>query len=86
MNFDGSNKILLNNNSEPFVSSRFPQWSPDSTKMVFNSGTTGEYNIWIINSDGTDQVRIGEGMAPRWSPKGDKIAFMELKNNRFSAL
>ena len=84
MSADGTNRIPLTNTSEYFICQHFPEWSPDGTKIVFNSGTTGEYEMWVINSDGTGQTKIGDGMAPQWSPKGDKIAFMELKDNRFT--
>jgi len=60
------------------------QWSPDWTKIVFNSGATGEYGIWIMNSDGTGQVKIEDGMAPQWSSREDQIVFMTLKDKRFT--
>lgn len=84
MGADGSNKTPLTNNSRTFKSQRFPEWSPDGTKIAFNSGITGEYEIWIMNFDGSEQTKIVDGIAPQWSPEGDRIAFTEVKDNRFA--
>ncbi|WP_135612896.1 TolB family protein [Methanococcoides sp. AM1] len=81
MDADGSNKKPLTNNSEYFVSQSYSDWSPDGSKIVFNSGSIGEYEIWIMNSDGTDQIRIGEGLMLQWSPKGDKIVSTAIKGD-----
>lgn len=84
MDADGTNKTPLTNNSRTFKSQRFPKWSPDETKIAFNSGITGEYEIWIMNADGSGQTKIGNGIAPQWSPKGDRIAFTEINGDRFT--
>ncbi|MCM1985600.1 hypothetical protein [Methanococcoides seepicolus] len=84
MDADGSNKKPLTNNSKYFVSQSYPDWSPDGSKIVFNSGNIGEYEIWIMNSDGTDQIRIGEGLMPQWSPKGDKIVTMAINGDKMA--
>lgn len=84
MDADGANKKALANNPAETSSLRFPKWSPDGTKIVFNSEDSGEYGIWIMETDGTGQVKIGSGLAPQWSPEGDKIAFTEARNNIFS--
>ena len=77
MGADGSNKTPLTNNSRTFKSQRFPKWLPDGTKIALNSRITGEYEIWIMNFDGSEQTKIGNGIASQWSPEGDKIAFTE---------
>ncbi|MCG8469625.1 MAG: S9 family peptidase [Gemmatimonadetes bacterium] len=33
--------------------------------------------IWIIGSDGSDHRRLAAGASPRWSPAGDKLAYVD---------
>jgi Tol biopolymer transport system component len=64
------------NNPEIFHS---PIYSPDGSKIAFvkwGPGLSGE--IWIMNSDGTNPLRLTSGHRDwylAWSPDGQKIAF-----------
>jgi TolB protein len=56
-----------------------PSFSPDGTKIVFESDRSGSQQLYIMNADGTNQRRITFGggwyASPEWSPDGDWIAF-----------
>jgi Tol biopolymer transport system component/DNA-binding winged helix-turn-helix (wHTH) protein len=56
-----------------------PQFSPDGTKIAFNSDRSGYSEIWVCNRDGSDasQITSMHGLAgtPRWSPDGRSLAF-----------
>ncbi len=56
-----------------------PKWSPDGTRIVFSSNRSGNYEIWDMNSDGsnpTQLTRNGAGnYVPSWSADGKYIAF-----------
>lgn len=58
---------------------RHPYWSPEGDQIVFVSERDGNYEIYIMNSDGTDQTNITSTEfaenQPSWSPDGSKIAF-----------
>ena len=34
-----------------------------------------------MNADGSNQIRLSDGISPSWSPDGSKIAFMSWRNN-----
>jgi eukaryotic-like serine/threonine-protein kinase len=57
-----------------------PQFSADGRKIVFTSDRSGNFEIWLCNSDGSHAVPVTSmggppaGM-PRWSPDGERIAF-----------
>ena len=64
----------------------FPKWSPDGDEIMFispagkSSGPLNDYNLWVMNSDGTDQIQLTQDInvsagLPRWSPDGHWIAF-----------
>src|SRR5207245_11079748 len=56
-----------------------PQFSPDGSKIAFESTRSGAYEIWMCGSDGTGVVQLtrfnSSTGTPRWSPDGQQIAF-----------
>ena len=61
---------------------RSPAWSPDGSKIAFSSSQNDIHDdaeIWVMNSDGTNQIRLTShptpAYAPTWSPDGSQIAF-----------
>lgn len=49
-----------------------PTWSPDGRRIAF---TRGWRELWVMDRDGTNQMKIGLGVHPAWSPDGKRIAF-----------
>ncbi len=62
-----------------------PAWSPDGSKIAFGSWRTGNNEIYIANSNGTNQTRLTNSLDvdfyPVWSPDGNKIAFIRRNNS-----
>jgi eukaryotic-like serine/threonine-protein kinase len=57
-----------------------PQFSPDGSKVVFESTRSGAYEIWICLRDGSNLMQLTHFSpsvtgTPRWSPDGQQIAF-----------
>jgi Tol biopolymer transport system component len=56
-----------------------PQFSPDGSKIVFESTRSGTYEVWMCRSDGSGLIQLthfnSETGTPRWSPDGQQIAF-----------
>jgi TolB protein len=67
MNKDGSNPRQLSQNIN--IGDGFPSFSPDGSELLFQSNSEEEpASINIINLDGSDLRKIGEGFFPNWSP------------------
>lgn len=70
--------------------SRYPQWSPDGSKIVFSSQKIAPgyhlTQIWVMNSDGTNlkQLTTEGGRYPAWSPDGNKIVYVR-DSNKYSS-
>jgi hypothetical protein len=52
------------------------RWSPDRSKVVFETMRTGAVEIFVMNADGSAPSRIGRGSSPFWSPDGARIGFV----------
>ncbi|MBV8858902.1 MAG: S8 family serine peptidase [Acidobacteria bacterium] len=60
-----------------------PRYSPDGSKIVFQSTRDGQPEIYVMNADGSNQTRLTNNVAydlsPSWSPDGSKIIFTSLR-------
>ncbi|MCA1692543.1 MAG: hypothetical protein LC733_10215, partial [Actinobacteria bacterium] len=77
MNPDGSNKTPLVLNGRP---EDIPKgYHPDGSQIVFSSNRDGNNEIYKMDADGTNQVRLtnlpSSESWPRWSPDGTRIVF-----------
>ena len=74
---DGSDRRDLSN--DPAYSDFDPDWSPDGSLIAWARAGTGDYDIWVMHADGTNQTQlttdVGFDGYPSWSPDGTKIAF-----------
>ena len=73
MNADGSGQTALTGGINE--TGQLPAWSPDGTKIVFDSnGFTAPngYDIFVMNADGTNETRIDTAptadLDPSWQP------------------
>jgi Tol biopolymer transport system component len=70
---DGSQKRLLAPNA------KWATWSPDGKRLVFESDRTGNPEIFVVDADGSNVIRLTDHPAsdgaPAWSPDGAWIAF-----------
>jgi hypothetical protein len=58
-----------------------PDWSPDSSQIVYRQGINTHDELWRINADGGGRAILTRNSSvveqkPVWSPQGDKIAFI----------
>jgi hypothetical protein len=90
MNADGSGVTNLTKHAGAESN---PDWSPDGTKIVFDSTRDGRNAIYTMNADGSEQARLPYDLPcvsnpefgsfchgevfPAWSPDGTKIAFIQ---------
>ena len=79
MNKNGKGRIRLTDSGKNFA----PRWSPDSKKILFQSNRNRNEQVYIMNSDGSNQKNISNNSLsetlPDWHPEGDKIVFTSGK-------
>lgn len=70
-------------------SNDFPAWSPDGTKIAFSSFRNSNWDIYVMDADGGNQVQVTTTSSsgyyefhPAWSPDGGKLAYV-LRTNIF---
>jgi Tol biopolymer transport system component len=93
-NADGSNRQQITNTVDP-VLNRWPVYSPDGTKIVFerwsNASTIGTSDIYTVNAaDGTGLNRLTNDaftdLTPVWTPDGRNIADANDREGAFTDL
>jgi len=59
-----------------------PRLSPDGSRIVYVRNwidpmeDSRESALWIVDTDGSGHRHLGPGNRPRWSPSGDRLAFL----------
>jgi hypothetical protein len=73
--------------SARFTADWHPAWSPDGTRIAFQSSRDRNVEIYVVNADGSGLARLTNNAAndqePVWSPDGTKIAFASSRDGRF---
>jgi dipeptidyl aminopeptidase/acylaminoacyl peptidase len=65
----------------------WPQWSPDSKKIVFYVNDNGNRDIWLMDADGNNLKKItndpSQNLEPTWSIDGSKIYFSSNRDGNY---
>jgi TolB protein len=84
MNPDGSNVTQLTFTTGDDWN---PVYSPDGTKIAFQSVVNNQSDIFVINTNGTGLVNLTNHPdydgAPSWSPDGTKLAFVSRRTGGY---
>nr|QNT35710.1 Tol-Pal system protein TolB [uncultured Methanosarcinales archaeon] len=76
MDADGGNKKRLTDYPEYDTS---PEWSPDGRRIAYTSGNISNFDIRIMNPDGSDKKQLTTGALISgfdWSPDSRRIAYI----------
>jgi len=56
-----------------------PDWSPDGRQIAFDTTRDGNFEIYVMNADGSNQRRLTNHFnvdaRPSWSPNGRQVVF-----------
>jgi Tol biopolymer transport system component len=76
--------------TSPFQLNFDPVWSPDGSRLAFVSNRDGTYEIYVMESDGSNQTRatfsaagVFGAMWPAWTPDGSKIVYASDETGNF---
>jgi Tol biopolymer transport system component len=62
-------------------------WAPDGPRIAFTRGPGHmiyQDDLYVMNADGSGQRRlVKSGVRPRWSPDGQQISFMRLRDGNW---
>jgi dipeptidyl aminopeptidase/acylaminoacyl peptidase len=71
----------MNNNA----SDGDPDWSPDGIKIAFNSNRDGNYEVYVMNANGSEQTRLTNNGAfdyePSWQSLSKQTATLTLQSS-----
>lgn len=82
MDSDGANLKRVTHNS---ANNGSAGWSPDGSKLIFQTDQDGNWEIYTISVDGElDQLTddAADDIAPDWSPDGNRIVFSSNRNGK----
>jgi TolB protein len=79
------NEVLQKPSKSKSGNDEFPRWSHDGKKIVFTSDRDGDPEIYVMNADGSNPVRLtrapGRDAHPYFSRDGRKILFQSPRAN-----
>jgi WD40-like Beta Propeller Repeat len=63
-----------------------PNFSPDGSRILFDSTRVGNQEVWVMNADGSAPTQLTDtpdafSAWPNWSPDGTRIAFESSRDN-----
>jgi TolB protein len=65
----------------------YPMWSPKKDKIAFISDRSGNWDLWVMNSDGSQPAQLtfngGLDKEPYWSPDGRSIVYVSERAGRW---
>lgn len=65
-----------------------PVYSPDGSRIAFASNADGNWEIYMMNSDGSGMLRLtrdpADDNSPSWSTDGNRIIFTSNRNGKFA--
>ncbi len=80
VNPDGTSETRLTDLRSWGMGGYSPTWSPDGTTIAIEVFQQGNWNIYLVQADGSGVRQLtglpGDENRPTWSPDGTKIAFM----------
>ena len=63
-----------------------PKWSPDGRRISFVSSRGGNFDLYVMNADGTNVTRLTDHPAndfdPIWMPDGQSLVFSSERDSR----
>jgi Tol biopolymer transport system component len=63
-----------------------PKWSPDGRRISFVSSRAGNFDLYVMNADGTNVTRLTDHPAndfdPIWMPDGQSLIFSSERDSR----
>ena len=78
---------IVTNLTQSVGDDKAPAWSPDGQRIVFESDRNGDYEVYIMSSDGSNLINltqsVGDDKAPAWSPDGQRIAFESDRDGNY---
>ena len=90
VNADGSERIRLTDDqvfgpSHLWSPACMHEWSPDGKQIAYASNRDGDYEIYVVDVDSLEEVRVtnhpaDDGM-PAWSPDGKRLSFSSTRES-----
>lgn len=75
MDANGGNVLKLTETAD----AKDPSVSPDGTRIAYVSRLAGNYDVWVMDPDGSNNIRItdsqGDESSPSWSPDGSRLLY-----------
>jgi TolB protein len=60
-----------------------PKWSPDGRRISFVSSRGGNFDLWVMNADGTNVTdHPANDFDPIWMPDGQSLIFSSERDSR----